>query len=55
MFKERSKNLQNQTKKYYAKLMSVTKTERLNDFNKYRNPSILVNDIKKGKIKLAEA
>ena len=35
--------------------MSATKTERLNDFNKYRNPRILFNDIRKGKIKLAEA
>ena len=33
----------------------MTATERLCDFNNYREPSILFNNIRKGKIKLTEA
>ena len=35
--------------------MFVTATERLDDFNKCRKPSILFDGIRKGKIKAAEA
>ena len=35
--------------------MYVTTKERLCDFNNYREPGILFNNIRKGKIKLSEA
>ena len=35
--------------------MLVTTTERLYDFNKFGKPSISFDDIRKGKVKIAEA
>ena len=53
--KKEQRKLKNQKKNEYDSLMFVTATERLDDFNKCRKPSILFDGIRKGKIKAAEA
>ena len=53
--KKEQRKLKNQKKNEYDSLMFVTATERLDDFNKCRKPSILFDGIRKGKTKAAEA
>ena len=53
--KERTKEIAKTEKTDYGNLLFVTTTGRLNDFNYYRKPSILFDDIRKGKTKVAEA
>ena len=38
----------------YSNLMFATTTEKFYDFSKYRNPSILFDEIRRGKIKVYE-